>query len=324
MIQALQFPGGLGLSPGAGSQSGLFFAHIDNYATQSVEVRLVGTAGVVINVNFGDGTITPYTMTGSAVAVTHSYTANGSYYISLTGNLAALTEVYSFAWGSQSYRLTTLAPTGALPLRNVTKLRTSRIVGNLANLLSALPGITDIYFGYGTDGDGNYCQFDVGDIAGLSAFTTFGLVYDDFDYVTGELSDFADCSSLTGLYLGNTGVTGAISDLAALPLSILKLNGSTGIELIEDGVDYSAWAANVTVSLSGLVGLTVTELANLLNDMYTTSTWSGASVTVTGCNGGSCTAAQLDARAYTNGWYGAETGWIANVLNPAHITVNTD
>jgi len=160
--------------------------------TTSFTIR--GTAGKVVTFDWGDGSSTSQTLSGTAVnnVVTHDYSTQGSYNITLSGDLINLTL-----------------------LQNTQ----SQISGDIANL-SGLTGLAHL----------NLNNTSVsGDIANLSGLTGLVYLYLNNTSVSGDIANLSGLTSLAHLNLSSTSVIGDIANLSGLTNLVYLYLYSTSI-----------------------------------------------------------------------------------------------
>ena len=335
----MQLQSSLLAAPALGAQ-GRFFAVISDHTAQNCDIDLYGASGAAVRIDWGDGHAGSYALQGSSVGVQalHAYGADGTYTILLTGDVHLVTGIRR-GGDSVTDMFAPSLPHGLLAFPMLADYGGVYGQGDLTPVLARLPlGKIEVLYGRAwrsLESPAVHCDVDAVD---WSAFTLVSLFYSTG--VTGSLSSFAAAAGLEYLTLrsvnvsgslhdvrANTalvqlalilpGVTGDIADLAALP-NLTQLNlVSSGVNAYTPGANI-LWPAGISVSLTGVVGLSAAAIAALLQDMLNSGTsWDGAELSVSGCNGGTCTAEHINTAHGT-------AGWIETTVAPAGITVHTD
>ncbi len=223
-------------------------AAITDHANQTVSFGLNFLAPYSMTVHWGDGEATLYEASASP---SHTYDENGVYRIMITGdwqhigriaisssqpylalmgaNLTRLADLYYLQTsGTSTVWQITPAVIQALPELGYLSVRGSGISG----VFSAFTGQTELYY--------------------LFAWST---------EITGVLADFAGCLSLGSISVdGTAGLSGDIADIAALPITYLRL-ANTAVSDFTD-VPLTAWSGLTYLNVSNtmLGELTVKKL----------------------------------------------------------------
>ncbi len=262
-----------------------FVATITDYASQTIVINTGCQYGHAAAIHWGDGNITPIAGTGSASDRPHQYANNGVFHIVILGDIGYIMRVEIASQG-----LVKLLPNSLFGLERCLYLSFFGSATSM-ELSPRMAWLPELQFFVARD----RC---FGDVVFLALCENLGYI---------DIREAAEVEGDVGVLLG-------------LPLGSIFANNA-GLSAYTPGV--CCWNAGFVGNFSGNDGLTALSIVRMLIDMKTarSSGWS-ATVTVTGCNKGSCTIANLDvALAIIKGVPEAS---IVEYLDGSGIVVNTN
>ncbi len=262
-----------------------FLATITDYANQTIVINAGCMYGHSAAIHWGDGNITPIAGTGSASDRPHQYSKNGVFNIVILGDIGYVMRV--------------------------------EIAGqSLVNLIpSSLYGLTNcLYLSF----FGSATSMELSPrMAGLPSLQFFVAR----DRCFGDAAYLALCENLGYIDIREADrARGDVGALLGLPLGSIFANNA-GFSAYTPGV--CAWHVGFVGNFSGNYDFSDLHIVRMLIDMKTarSSGWS-ATVTVTGCNRGSCTIANLDVALATI--KGVPEASIVEYLDGTGIILNTN
>jgi len=236
----------------------------------SLSIAIKGTAGKIINWQWGDGTSTVTTLsgTGTTNTITKSYSSTGIYRITISGDIG---EITSWIFDNTTWSVT-LDEIGKMKKLNAfSSSSASSISGNLSSLPS---GLSTVVIGGSNTVTGNLSSLP----SGLSTVYITGS-----NTITGNLSSLPSGLSTVTITGSNT-VTGNLSSLPS-GLSTVVISGSN---TVADYTSPRTWANNmvqVYMRQAAGYGLSTSEVDNLLIDLSAVPTWtSSKSIDLRGVN----------------------------------------
>jgi len=232
--------------------------------------------GSKFSVNWGDGTVTAYTGTGSDQVLSRAYAGASTFICKITGNIKAITKISP----DSKFRI---------PLTGVRKLSDIYycVLGTPIPTgdLSCMSGLSKLLI-LQLVGTGAATTNITGALSKLSALTSLTNLVVTSSIVTGDLSNLSGQTSLTNLAISCPLVTGDLSALANKP-------GLTSLTIASMTATYAsttvlpAWN-NTTETLTS-IGLSSAAVDQWLIDSNTAGK-TGGTIAIAGTNGAHTTA----------------------------------